>query len=176
MQSNHTPLSSSLSHSLSDALNPEINSPTLSININSPINTSTNTPRSSLTGFDSIESSTQQNINTSIQNKTSNLLESISVHAIQNASGAARNALISPLLTEDNKEHFAIILANCSKNIKYKASIKFSIPKAGLEIIIIVKKRQRQRDKNAKIQKLKDKKKKDKKLKDKQTKDKKLKN
>lgn len=42
--------------------------------------------------------------------------------AIHMASSTARNALISPILAEkNNREHIAIILANCSKTIKYKA-------------------------------------------------------
>lgn len=102
---------------LSDALNPEINSPAHSITINSP----RNTPRPSLSGFDSIEILTPNTPSASSSPKNSTLFENISVHAIQNASNTARNALISPLLAENNKEHFAIILANCSKNIKYKA-------------------------------------------------------
>ena len=42
--------------------------------------------------------------------------------AIHLASSTARNAIISPILAEkNNREHVAIILANCSKTIKYKA-------------------------------------------------------
>ena len=76
-------------------------------------------------GFENIDLTSPQPFHSLTNNQSDSnfdLMEKGQKTAIHMASSAARNALISPILEQrNNREHIAIILANCSKTIKYKA-------------------------------------------------------